>query len=262
MKIDDLTQFALRLAEAAGQAILPHFRKGTPVDIKPGVHWDPVTEGDRAGERAIRHLLEKHHPSHGIVGEEFGVQAGTSSLRWILDPIDGTRAFVIGLPTWATLIGLYDGDTPLLGVMYQPFVDDLYYGTPAGSWHRHGGITRTIRVGAAPPLEAAMVGTTAPHLYAGPDGAGFAALQAKVKTVRFGLDCYSFALLAAGSLDIALDPTLQIYDIAALVPIMQGAGAVVGSWTDNVPALGGNVLCASSMALYEQAAGLMTGGKI
>ncbi|MFO1033203.1 MAG: inositol monophosphatase family protein [Hyphomicrobiales bacterium] len=253
----DLTRFALTLAEAAGRAILPHFRQNTPIDIKPGEHWDPVTEGDRAGERAIRHLIEKHHPSHGILGEEFGTTLGTSGLRWILDPVDGTRAFVIGLPTWATLIALYDGDTPLLGVMYQPFVDDLYYGSGAGSFQRHAGQERQIRVKATAGLAAAMVGTTAPHLYKDRDGAGFAALQQRVQTTRFGLDCYSFALLAAGSLDIAMDPVLQIYDIAALVPIMRGAGAAVGSWTDNNPALGGNVLCATSEALLDEARSVM-----
>lgn len=251
--LDSLIPFALQLAAAAGEAILPHFRQGTAVDVKPGEHWDPVTDGDRAGETAIRHLIEKHHPTHGIVGEEFGITAGSSSLRWILDPIDGTRAFVIGLPTWATLIGLYDGDTPLLGVMCQPFVGDVFYGSAAGAFHRRAGSERPLRVKAPVGLADAMAGTTAPHLYRGAEAQGFAALTSSIKAVRFGLDCYSFALLALGGLDIAMDPVLQIYDIAALIPIMEGAGCAVGSWTDNDPRLGGNILCASSPALLAAA---------
>ncbi len=128
--IIELTRFALTLAEKAAAEILPHFRANVPIDIKAAETWDPVTEGDRAGERVMRHLIEKHYPAHGIIGEEYGKRDGTSGLTWILDPVDGTRAFVIGLPTWATLIALYADGRPLLGVMNQPFVGDTFYGNP------------------------------------------------------------------------------------------------------------------------------------
>lgn len=256
-ELDQLTRFALALAEAAAKEILPHFRENAPVDIKEGALWDPVTEGDRAGERVMRQLIGKHYPNHGIIGEEYGTSTGTSGLTWILDPVDGTRAFVIGLPTWATLIGLYADGKPLLGVMCQPFVGDTFFGHHEGAWLDHRGNLAPIRVRAGRNMAGALVGTTAPHLYTGTSQAPFQRLARTARTVRFGLDCYSFGLLAAGHLDIAMDPRLQIYDIAALIPIMRGAGAIVGSWTDNDPAQGGNVLAAASQALYDEARNLM-----
>ncbi len=256
-ELSTLTHFALSLSKAAEKEILPHFRQNVPVEVKAARDWDPVTEGDKAGERAIRHLIEKHYPSHGIIGEEYGTKTGTSGLTWILDPVDGTRAFVIGLPTWATLIGLYMDGQPLLGVMCQPFIGDTFYGHRGGAWLDHRGRVQEIRVSPGRRAHEAMAGTTTPHLYRDDDAPRFERLRAHVKSMRFGLDCYSFALLAAGHLDIAMDPMLQLYDIAALIPIIEGAGGVVGSWTGNNPAGGGNVLCASSQALFEEARALM-----
>jgi myo-inositol-1(or 4)-monophosphatase len=250
---DDLTQFAVLLAQAAGAAILPHFRQNVPIDIKQHDTWDPVTEGDRAGERAIRALIEKHHPSHGIIGEEYGTREGSSALTWILDPVDGTRAFVIGLPTWTTLIGLYEDGVPRLGVMYQPFVGDMFYGNPGGAWLSHRGTVEPIRVRASVPLADAALGTTTPHLYKGRDRDGFENLRHAVKVTRYGGDAYFFSLMAAGHLDIAMDASLHIYDIAALIPIMRGAGAHVGSWAATNPEQGGHVLAASSETLFEAA---------
>jgi myo-inositol-1(or 4)-monophosphatase len=258
-ELTDLTSFAIALAEAAGHAILPHFRANAPIDVKAAENWDPVTEGDRAGERAIRELIERHYPAHGIIGEEYGTKAGTSGLTWILDPVDGTRAFVIGLPTWATLIALYADGKPVLGVMSQPFVGDLFYGNREGAWHAHRGTRSAIRVAPNRRLSESMAGTTSPHLYKGKDAAAFERLRGAAKHVRYGLDSYSFSLLAAGHLDIAMDPILQIYDIAALIPIMEGAGGVVSSWTDNDPSQGGNVIAASSRQLLDEALSVMRG---
>ncbi len=248
-----LTRFALGLAEAAGQAILPHFRKNVPIDVKQHESWDPVTEGDRAGERVIRQLIEAHYPSHGILGEEYGSKTGTSSFTWVLDPVDGTRAFVIGLPTWTTLIGLYEDGQPRLGVVAQPFVGDTFYGNPEGAWLSHRGNIEPIRVRAAVPLSDAALGTTTPHLYKGKDRDGFERLRHAVKVTRYGGDAYFFALLAAGHLDIAMDAGLQAYDIAALIPIIRGAGGFVGTWDNTDPHQGGNILAASSELLFEAA---------
>jgi len=259
-ELAQLTTFALSLAEAAAREILPHFRQNAPIDIKAGDVWDPVTEGDRAGERAIRHLIEKHYPDHGIIGEEYGTREGRSGLTWILDPVDGTRSFVIGLPTWATLIALYDDGKPLLGVMSQPFTGDVFVGNREGSSLIHRGARQDIRVGPRRGLADSMAGTTSPHLYRNENAVAFERLRSTMKSVRYGLDSYSFALLAAGHLDIAMDPVLQIYDIAALIPIMEGAGAVVSSWTSNDPRTGGNVIAASSQALLDEALALMQAG--
>jgi myo-inositol-1(or 4)-monophosphatase len=254
----ELTDFALGLSQAAAAEILPHFRQNTPIDVKPHETWDPVTEGDRAGERAIRHLIEKNYPSHGIIGEEYGTKKGSSAFTWVLDPIDGTRAFVIGLPTWAILIGLYEDGEPKLGVMCQPFVGDTFFGNPHGAWLEHRGDRQQIHVRAEKPLAHASVGTTSPHLYKGADKTGFERLSASVQSVRYGGDAYFFSLMAAGHMDIAMDPTLQIYDIAALIPIIRGAGGVVGTWSGAGPEKGGNILAASSQNLFDQARAKIT----
>ncbi len=255
---DHLTSFAQHMAKAAGQAILPHFRKNAPIDVKQHESWDPVTEGDRAGERAIRALIEQQFPDHGIIGEEYGTKDARSAFTWVLDPIDGTRAFVIGLPTWTTLIGLYENGEPRLGVMYQPFNDDMFYGNPNGAWVNHHGQIDGLRVSQCNTLSQAMLGTTTPHLYKGADRVGFENLRHAVKMTRYGGDAYFFSLLAAGHLDIAMDAGLQIYDIAALLPIMRGAGATVGTWNGKNPNEGGHILSAATPALFEQALAMMT----
>jgi myo-inositol-1(or 4)-monophosphatase len=252
-----LTQFALSLADASAKVILPQFRKNIMIDVKAGEVWDPVTDADRSAERLIREMIEKTYPEHAIIGEEYGSKKGSSPYTWVLDPIDGTRAFVIGMPTWVTLIGLYRDGQPLLGVMNQPFVGEKFYGNPDGAWHAHQGQTQKIHVRPPVKLSSASVGTTAPHLYK--DHKGFAKLQSSVTTLRYGGDAYFFSLVAAGHLDIAMDPSLQIYDIAALIPIIRGAGGVIGTWTDNDPTQGGNVIFASSQSLLEEALEVMRG---
>jgi myo-inositol-1(or 4)-monophosphatase len=258
-EITQLTKFALELAEASAKIILPQFRKNITIDNKLEAGWDPVTEADRSAELVIRQMIEKHFPSHGIIGEEFGNKPGGSTHSWVLDPIDGTRSFVIGMPTWATLIGLYRDGQPLLGVMNQPFVGEMFYGNPDGAWTIHNGQTQAIRVRPPVPLSKAALGTTSPYLYG--ENSNFEALRKSVTAHRFGGDAYFFALLAAGHLDIAMDPKLQIYDIAALIPIIKGAGGVVGSWTDNDPTQGRDVLCASCQVLLDEAVAVMQGGK-
>ena len=258
-EITQLTQFALELAEASAKIILPQFRKNITIDNKLDAGWDPVTEADRSAELIIREMIEKHFPSHGIIGEEFGNKPGTSTYSWVLDPIDGTRSFVIGMPTWATLIGLYRDGQPLLGVMNQPFVGEMFYGNPYGAWHKQNGQTQAIHVRLPVPLAKAALGTTSPYLYG--ENSNFETLRQSVTAHRFGGDAYFFALLAAGHLDIAMDPNLQIYDIAALIPIIKGAGGVVGSWTGNNPEQGGNVLCASCQGLLDEAVAVLRGGK-
>ena len=250
--------FARELSHAAAKAILPYFRAQTPVDVKAGADWDPVTEGDRAGERIIRTMIEKRYPSHGIIGEEYGEKPGSSDLQWILDPVDGTRAFVIGLPTWANLIGLYQDDTPIIGLMSQPFVGDMFFGHQGGAWLDHRGSVEPIRVSNCETLADAYIGTTTPHRFEGEHAAGLNRLRTSCRHMRYGGDAYFFSLLAAGHLDIAMDPELQIYDIAALIPIIQGAGGIIGSWTNNNPNQGGNVLTAASQKLFDQAKEQMT----
>jgi myo-inositol-1(or 4)-monophosphatase len=249
----ELTDFALTLAEASGKAILPYFRQNTAIDNKLEAAWDPVTEGDRAGERAIRALIERHHPSHGIIGEEYGRKEGTSGLTWILDPVDGTRAFVSGLPTWGTLIALYEDGVPRIGLMHQPFTGEIFFGSPHGAWLDVRGKRQILRTRDTTVLGNALAGTTSPHLYKGENKKAFKQLMQKTKLMRYGGDCYFFSLVAAGQMDLALDPMMQIYDIAGLIPILKGAGGHVGSWTGDDCTKGGNVIFAANQALLEKA---------
>jgi myo-inositol-1(or 4)-monophosphatase len=254
----ELTNFAVSLARASEAEILPYFRRNTAIEVKPHVEWDPVTEGDRAGERIIRRMIEERFPKHGINGEEYGAKPGKSGFTWVLDPIDGTRSFVCGMPTWATLIALYAEGKPVIGVMNQPFVGDLFYGNPEGAWNNYRGTIEPLRARAGVKLADAAAGTTAPELYRSErDQRAFQNLRKTVKLMRYGGDAYFFSVLAAGHLDIAMDAGLQPYDIGALIPIIEGAGGAVGSWSGSIPAEGGNIICAGSQALLEAAIAVM-----
>jgi histidinol phosphatase-like enzyme (inositol monophosphatase family) len=254
----ELTTFALELAEASAARILPFFRSTNRIDIKAGVGWDPVTEADRAGEEVIRRMIEARFPDHGIIGEEYGVKEARSQLTWILDPIDGTRAFICGMPTWATLIGLNVKDRPTLGLMNQPYVGETFYGNPDGAWSRHRGNTTRLAVRPPRPLAEAIVTTTAPELYRSEaEKAVLQAMTAATRLTRYGGDAYFFCLMAAGQVDIAMDAHMEIYDIAPLMPIIEGAGGVVTTWTRGNPSKGGNVIAASSRVLLDEALGVI-----
>ncbi len=256
---DEMTRFARALAAAAAGEILPLFRSNARIDVKSGPVWDPVTEGDRAGERIIRKMIEERYPDHAIEGEEFGYKEGRSGFTWILDPIDGTRAFVCGLPFWATLIGLMFERKPVIGLMSQPFVGEMFYGNPDGAWHARGGEVQPIRTRTGVGLKDATIGTTAPELYRTErDKASFGRLSQAARLTRFGGDAYFYAVVAAGHLDIALDAGLQPYDIAPLLPIILGAGGAAAEWTGGNPAEGGNVITAGSEALLEEALAVMS----
>ncbi|QIG46943.1 histidinol-phosphatase [Nordella sp. HKS 07] len=255
----ELTRFALELAEASAKEIMPHFRNDIPVDVKAGVVWDPVTEGDRAGERVMRAMIEERFPDHGIHGEEYGTKPSRSGLTWVLDPVDGTRAFISGMPTWATLIGLNFEGRPKVGVMNQPFVGETFYGNPDGAWSRYRGAERKLATRAGRPLAEATFTTTAPELYRSEaEKAVFNKLRLATQLTRYGGDAYFFCVLAAGQVDLALDAHLQPYDIAPLIPIIEGAGGVVTTWDRGEAAQGGNVIAAGSRALHEEALAVIT----
>lgn len=256
----DLTRFAIALARASALEILPWFRRNTEIGLKAGPVWDPVTEGDRAGERVMRKMIEERYPDHGINGEEYGIREGRSGYTWILDPVDGTRSFVCGMPTWATLIGLNFEGKPVLGLMNQPFVGDMFYGSPEGAWLDHRGASHSIRTRTGVGLAAATIGTTAPELYReGPEQEAFERLRKKAQLTRYGGDAYFFAVMAAGHIDIAMDANLQAYDIAPLLPIITGAGGVYAEWTGGDAAAGGNIITAGSQTLLDETLEVMGG---
>ena len=254
----ELTRFAKHLAAESAKAILPHFRADTPVDVKAGAVWDPVTEADRAGERTIRRLIEERFPDHGILGEEYGAKEGRSGFTWILDPVDGTRAFICGMPTWGTLIGLnYEGE-PTLGMMHQPHVGETFYGNPDGAWLDYGCTSRALKVRAQRPINDAILTTTAPELYRSDyEKSVLARLSGATKLTRYGGDAYFLCLMAAGQIDIAMDARMEPYDIAPLIPIIRGAGGVVSTWERGDPARGGNVISASTQGLMDEVLSLI-----
>ncbi|MBL8895393.1 MAG: inositol monophosphatase family protein [Rhizobiales bacterium] len=255
-KIDwaELSRFAKYLAEEAAKAILPHFRQDVAVEVKAGAVWDPVTEADKGAERIMRSLIEERFPDHGIVGEEYGAKKGQSGFTWILDPVDGTRAFICGMPTWATLIGLNFEGEPKLGLMSQPYVGDVFFGNPEGAWVDYRGTTRPLRVRQTRPLADAVLTTTAPELYRSElEKGALARLSGATRLTRYGGDAYFFCVLAAGQVDIAMDARMEPYDIAPLIPIIRGAGGVVSTWDRGNPAPGGNVISASSQRLLDDA---------
>lgn len=256
-KIEEFSQFALELAEASRLETLRHFRQPVKIDNKLDSGFDPVTEGDRAGERAMRALIEKRYPEHGIFGEEFGIKEGTAPFRWVLDPIDGTRSFIAGTMTWTTLIGLEFEDKPIIGVMDQPYVGESFLGTPEGSYELHKGKRRKLTVNPAVDLASALGTTTSINTYDTPRRAAFLArMQARLRTMRYDGDAYFFSLLAAGHVDVALDAQLQPYDIVALIPIIEGAGGIVTTWDREPARNGGDIIAAASEALYEEALAL------
>ena len=249
----ELNRFTLALCAAAGAAILPYFRNLPGIDNKLEGGFDPVTEADRAAERALRALIESTYPNDGILGEEYGPRPSRSGRVWVLDPIDGTRAFVCGLPTWMTLIGLIEDERAVVGAAHQAFIGETFLGGADGAFaYRHGERVSELRSASAAVLADARCGTTGPARYA-PGGKAariYAELRRRVREFRHDADAYFFAMVAAGQMEIAIDTGLQTYDIAALVPIITGAGGCVTSWSGGSPLGGGDIIASAGPALH------------
>ncbi len=247
-----------RLAGAAASAILPHFRTGTAVDgkdgSKPGGGFDPVTEADRGAERAMRALLAEAAPGDAIIGEEYPATLGTSGWTWYLDPVDGTRAFVAGLPSWTTLIGLAGPDgMPVYGCIDQPVLGERYLGWPGGASLDRAGETGPVSVSACRDLREAVIATTDPFIFTPAEEGAWTHLRHTARITRYGLDAYAYARLAAGTLDLVAEAGLQSWDTAALVPVVRGAGGLATDWRGQPAGLGGQIVCASSEPVLEQA---------
>lgn len=258
-QIDALTGFAHELADAADTAILPLFRSGLDVENKLDQGFDPVTAADQASEQVMRELIAQNHPDHGILGEEFGTQASShpEGLTWVLDPIDGTRAFICGMPTWMTLIGLCDSQKALGGVASQAYTGERFYADTTGAWHRdRTGKKTKLQVRPSHTLENAIFCSTVPDHFTGALEQPYQTLKSRAKLTRAGGDAYIFCLLAAGCIDLVIDPGLQAYDIAALVPIIERAGGVVTTLDGSPAHHGGDIIAAASPELHEEVCAL------
>ncbi|MGP6086538.1 histidinol-phosphatase [Antarctobacter jejuensis] len=256
---DDLIATAEALADAARLAILPHFRSsGLSAENKAGAGaFDPVTVADRAAEQAMRAVLAERRPQDAILGEEYGTQSGDSGLTWVLDPIDGTRAFLAGTPTWGVLIGLRDADGPILGLIDQPYMQERFRGgLGLADWSGpHGGGASRTR--ATPALEDAILFTTFPEIGTPEDRAGFERVAEQVRLVRYGMDCYAYALLAAGQIDLVIEAGLQAYDILAPIAVIEAAGGVVTNWEGGPVHDGGRAVAAANPQLHAAALDLL-----
>ena len=256
--ITEFSVFAGRLADAAAAVTLAQFRSKFTVDNKKtDGDFDPVTEADREAERAMRQLIEQHYPDHAIHGEEYGVKDTASVWQWVLDPIDGTRAFMAGLPTWGTLIALTFNGEPVIGLIDQPYLQERFLGTP-GSTTLNGEPVRTRR---CPSLAEAILSTTDPGLFVGREASAFEHLRQSCRLVRYGLDCYAYAVLAAGHIDLVAESGLKFHDIMALVPVIRGAGGLALSWRGSEPGPEGTLLAVGDPSLVESALTIIDGGK-
>jgi myo-inositol-1(or 4)-monophosphatase len=250
----DLLPF-LRALSATARAVT----MGAPVpmaDNKAGAgDYDPVTEIDRAAERALRAELEQHFPNDGIEGEEYGLTRPDAARRWLLDPVDGTRALICGLPSWTTLVALMEGDEPTHGFIDAPALGELLTGAP-GRALLNG---KPVRASACTSLSDARLTTTDPFLFVGADFDAFERVRARVRVTRFGLDALGYARLAAGSIDLVVESGLKRHDWAALVPVVRGAGGIIGNWQGGDDLSKGKVVAAATPELFEEAIAALAG---
>ena len=255
----DFTAFVDRLAEVSGEKILPFFRTNLAVSHKGMGAFDPVTEADRAAEMAMRALIGRNFPDHGIIGEEHGNERTDAEYVWVLDPIDGTKSFINGMPTWGTLIGLLRFGEPVFGMMHQPFIRERFSGDSGAAQYRGPAGARDLRVRACANLKDALLQTTSPRLMNETDRAKFGRVEAAVKLSRYGGDCYAYCMLAAGQLDLVIETELKPHDILPLIPIIAGAGGIVTGW-DGGPPTAGRVVAAGDKRVHEQALKILNAG--
>lgn len=234
---EEFTAFARELALRARVETLPRFRQALAIDNKMEAAatpaFDPVTEADREAETVIRSLIEKRYPDHGILGEEHGEKSTDGPFRWVLDPVDGTRAFVCGVPSWTTLIALEYEGRPVVGVIDQPWTGEMFIGGAGVACHYHHQDRRQISVSGETDLQRARLSTTDPRAgecFSEEEAALFDMIAGKVRVTRFGLDACAYAILSTGHIDLVIEAGLQRYDAAALVPVIEQAGGVATDW--------------------------------
>ncbi len=236
--------------------MLPHFRRALAVGNKDREGgYDPVTEADRTAERAMREAIRSRYPAHGILGEEFGHDPG-NGLTWVLDPIDGTRGFVMGLLHWGTLVALFDGQRPVVGVIHQPVLGETFAGDGVNAFYsrERERERRPLATRACGGLRHVLAGATAPEMFRTErQQAGFERIRSLVRSMRYGTDCYLYAMLAMGLADLVIEARLKPYDVQALIPVVEGAGGVITDWDGGNPAMGGEVLATGDPRLHELA---------
>ena len=253
---DHLVALVQRLADAAGAVIAPYFR--TPIEIVTKADASPVTAADREAETAIREIIERAHPEHGIIGEEFGAVREAGEYVWVLDPIDGTRSFIVGKPLFGTLIALLHHGTPILGIIDQPVSGERWVGARGRPTTLNGARVRTR---ACAEIGKAALFTTGPERFEDAELAAFERLRGAVGMTQYSADCYATALLATGCADLVIETDLKVYDYLALVPVVLGAGGLITEWGGGALGLesDGTMLAAGDAAAYAAASALLAG---
>jgi myo-inositol-1(or 4)-monophosphatase len=261
--MDDGTEqrfaFAQQLADIAGDSIRPYFRRRIDISDKgvAGI-YDPVTEADRGAEEAMRVAISREYPQDGIIGEEYGETTGTSDFVWVLDPVDGTRAFIAGQPLWGTLIGLEASGLPVLGLLDQPFLRERFIGHRGIAELRNSSGRMPLKTRACPTLSDAVITTTHPFThFRDEERSRFFHVERECRLSRYGGDCYAYALLAMGFIDLVIEAGLKHWDVAAILPIVEGAGGILTDWHGNAALKGGTVIAAGDARLHAAALALL-----
>ncbi len=249
----DFAAFVDELASVSGETILPFFRTALVVENKKVGGFDPVTAADRAAEDAMRALIRRSFPDHGILGEEYAGERTDAEYVWVLDPIDGTKSFIAGMPAWGTLIGLMRFDEPVFGMMHQPFIGEKFSGDGGAARYRGPMGNRDLRVRDCVSLADALLFTTSPLLMNSKDRAAFARVEKKAKLSRYGGDCYAYCMLAAGLIDLVIETEIKPHDIVPLIPIITGAGGIVTTWQNGPAQAGGRIIVAGDARVHQAA---------
>jgi histidinol phosphatase-like enzyme (inositol monophosphatase family) len=256
----ELVAVAAELADAARVATLAHFRQpGLMADNKEALRFDPVTVADRLSEQRMREILARRRPQDGILGEEYAAVPGTSGLTWVLDPIDGTRGYLSGTPTWGVLIAVSDENGPIYGVIDQPYIGERFEGGLSRA-EVNGPMGRMVlQTRAARGIGDAILFTTFPEVGTAEEGAAFRRVAGRAKLVRYGTDCYAYALIAAGQIDLVIEAGLQPYDVQAPIAVIEAAGGIVTDWQGRPCHMGGQILAAANREIHAEAMALLNG---
>jgi histidinol phosphatase-like enzyme (inositol monophosphatase family) len=254
----DLIATAHAMADAARPVTLAHFRgRDLVADNKEEERFDPVTVADRGAEQAMRAVLAARRPQDGILGEEFGSTESKSGLTWVLDPIDGTRGYISGTPTWGVLVSVHAGGAPVFGLIDQPYIGERFAGGFGVAEVNGPTGCATLAVRSGRTLDEAVIFTTFPEVGTTPEGAAFHDLAARCRLTRYGMDCYAYALLAAGQIDLVVEAGLQAYDIHAPIAVIEAAGGIVTNWKGEPATDGGRVVAAASAELHRAALAIL-----
>lgn len=255
---DEIVAVAHVLADAAREATLLHFRAdGLSAETKEAQRFDPVTVADRLSEERMRAILARRRPRDAVQGEEFGPSPGTSGLTWVLDPIDGTRGFLSGTPTWGVLISVRDETGPIFGIIDQPYIRERFEGGFGRAVLTGPMGTRPLRARPPRPLSEAILFSTFPEVGTPEEGAAFRRVAGAVRLTRYGMDCYAYGLIAAGQIDLVVEAGLQAYDVQAPIAVIEAAGGIVTDWQGRPAHEGGRILAAANSEIHSAAMALL-----